>query len=182
MVKESQVQEISSSQNLWGVVTALEKEDKTPQITTYEKGKLAYQDLTNARAKVKVGANELKIYANSTTIWSELANVTDKNGKPIFIPDPSESGVFRVLGMMVKQDDSMEDGEVLMSSPYVGYQANVNKDLTVMTEDHVKARNTDYCGYAIADGGVTSTKAHALLKYTVTEAASDTDQKTQAGE
>lgn len=81
---------------------------------------------------------------------SELANVTDKNGKPIFIPDPSESGVFRVLGMMVKQDDSMEDGEVLMSSPYVGYQANVNKDLTVMTEDHVKARNTDYCGYAIA--------------------------------
>lgn len=46
---------------------------------------------------------------------------------------------------------------------YVGYQANVNKDLTVMTEDHVKARNTDYCGYAIADGGVTSTKAHALL-------------------
>ena len=55
----------------------------------------------------------LKIYANSTTIWSELANVTDKNGKPIFIPDPSESGVFRVLGMMVKQDDSMEDGEVL---------------------------------------------------------------------
>ena len=67
----------------------------------------------------------------------------------------------------------MEDGEVLMSSPYVGYQANVNKDLTVMTEDHVKARNTDYCGYAIADGGVTSTKAHALLKYTVTEAASD---------
>lgn len=165
-----------------GVVTALEKEDKTTQITTYEKGKLAYQDLTNARAKVKVGANELKIYANSTTIWSELANVTDKNGKPIFIPDPSESGVFRVLGMMVKQDDSMEDGEVLMSSPYVGYQANVNKDLTVMTEDHVKARNTDYCGYAIADGGVTSTKAHALLKYTVTEATSDTDQKTQAGE
>ncbi len=51
-----------------------------------------------------------------------------------------------------------------------------------MTEDHVKARNTDYCGYAIADGGVISTKAHSLLKHTVTEAASDTDQKTQAGE
>ena len=53
---------------------------------------------------------------------------------------------------------------------------------TVMTEDHVKARNTDYCGYAIADGGVISTKAHSLLKHTVTEATSDTDQKTQAGE
>ena len=69
-----------------------------------------------------------------------------------------------------------------MSSPYVGYQANVNKELSVMTEDHVKDRATDYCGYAIVDGGVTSTKAHALLKYTVTEAASVTDLKNQAGE
>ena len=51
-----------------------------------------------------------------------------------------------------------------------------------MTEDHVKDRATDYCGYAIVDGGVTSTKAHALLKYTVTEAASVTDLKNQAGE
>ena len=165
-----------------GVVTAMEKEDSTPQVATYEKGKLAYKNLTDERAKVKVGANELCIYANSNTIWSELANVVDGNGKPIFIPDPSSSGVFRILGMLVKQDDSMEDGEILMSSPYVGYQANVNKELSVMTEDHVKDRATDYCGYAIVDGGVTSTKAHALLKYTVTEAASVTDLKNQAGE
>ena len=52
-----------------------------------------------------------------------------------------------------------------MSSPFVGYLANVNKDMSVMTEEHVKARTVDYCGYAIVDGGVTSTKAHSLLKY-----------------
>lgn len=165
-----------------GVVTALKKETEKPQVATYEKGKLTYKDLTNERAKVKVGANELCVYANSNTIWSELANVTDANGKPIFIPDPSVSGVFRILGMEVKQDDAMSDGEILMSSPYVGYQANVNKELTVMTEDHVKDRTTDYCGYAIVDGGVTSTKAHALLEYTATEHASETDQSKTPGE
>lgn len=149
-----------------GVVTALEKEKSKPQVGTYEKGKLAYTDLTSTRAKVKAGANELKVYANGNTIWNEMANVTDANGKPIFVPDPVNTGIYRLFGMEVKQDDSMKDGEILMSSPYVGYLANVNREMSVMTEEHVKARTVDYCGYAIVDGGVTSTKAHALLEYT----------------
>lgn len=148
-----------------GVITALEKEETTPQVKTYSAGSLTYEDLTKARAKVKVGANELRIYANSATIWGELANVVDGNGKPLFIPDPVNNGIYRILGMEVKEDDSFLDGEILMSSPFAGYLANVNKDMSVMTEEHVKARTVDYCGYAIVDGGVTSTKAHSLLKY-----------------
>lgn len=148
-----------------GVVTALEKEEKTPQVGTYAKGNLGYKDLTATRAKVKVGANELKVYANGNTIWNEMANVVDENKKPIFVPDPVNTGIYRLFGMEVKQDDSMNDGEILMSSPYVGYLANVNREMSVMTEEHVKARTVDYCGYAIVDGGVTSTKSHALLKY-----------------
>ena len=81
------------------------------------------------------------------------------------IPDPVNSGVSRVLGMEVKQDDSMNDGEILISSPFIGYIANVNKDMSVMTEEHVKARKVDYCAYAIVDGAPTTTKAHVLLKY-----------------
>ena len=34
----------------------------------------------------------------------------------------------------------------------------------MMTEDHVKLRTTDYVGYAIMDGNVVTSKAHALLK------------------
>lgn len=148
-----------------GIVTALKKEDDTPQVVTYAKGTLKYENLTNTRAKIKVGANELRVYANSATIWGELANVTDTSGKPLLVPDPVNSGVYRIFGMEVKEDDSMLDGEILMSSPFVGYIANVNKDMSVMSEEHIKQRTVDYCGYAIADGGVTSTKAHALLEY-----------------
>lgn len=148
-----------------GIVTALEKEEGTPQIVTYAEGNLTYENLTNARAKIKAGGNELKVYANSATIWGELASVTDSSGKPIMVADPTNDGVTRIFGMEVKEDDSMLDGEILMSSPFIGYIANVNKDMSVMAEEHVKLRKVDYCGYAIADGGVTTTKAHALLKY-----------------
>lgn len=148
-----------------GIVTALEKETGTPQITKYTAGEMKYSDLTTTRAKVKGGyAPELAVYANSNTIWNDLANVKDANGRPIMIADPISGGVLKIFGMVVKEDGSMKDGEVLMSNPKRGYAANVNKEMTVLPEEHVKDRTTDYCGYAIVDGGATTTKAHALLQ------------------
>lgn len=148
-----------------GIVTALGKESGTPQIITYSGEEPTYKEITNARSKIKGGyASGLAIYANSTTIWTQIANILDGNDRPIFVPDPTAGGAYRVLGMLVKEDDSMQDGEILMSNPGVGYSMNINKEVTMLPEEHVKLRKTDYCGYAIADGNVTTTKAHALLK------------------
>lgn len=148
-----------------GVVTALEKEGSTPQVITYTGANPTFKELTEARSKVKSSyANGLNVYANAKTIWTGLANIVDGNKRPIFMPDPSGNGVFRIFGMVVKEDASMLDGEVLISNPAAGYHMNVNKEMTMIPEDHVRARKTDYCGYAIVDGNVTTTKAHALLK------------------
>ena len=77
--------------------------------------------------------------------------------------DPT-SGGYRVLGMEVKEDDSMGEGEILISNAFAGYHANINKEMTMLPEDHIKDRKTDYCGYAIMDGNILTNKAHALLK------------------
>ena len=148
-----------------GTVTALLAEENTPQVVTYTKGSVpTWKELTTARAKVKSGYGAgLAVYANSTTIWTILANILDQNKRPIFMTDAA-SGVNKVLGAVVKEDDSMLDGEILFSNAYAGYHTNVNKEMTVMTEEHVKERKADYCAYAIMDGNVTTTKAHALLK------------------
>ena len=58
----------------------------------------------------------------------------------------------------------MQDGEILLSNASDGYHLNVNKEISMMTEDHIKARSTDYVGYGIMDGNVVTGKAHALLK------------------
>lgn len=146
-----------------GIVTALKAETSTPQVFTYDTGELAYSDLTGARAVIKAGSNELAWYANAKTIWDELANVVDQNGRPIMIADPSAAGIQRIFGIPVKQEDALADGEILLSAPGVGYIANVNKDMSIVTEEHAKARTADYCAYAIVDGNVITTKAHALL-------------------
>lgn len=147
-----------------GIITALNAETNTPQVRTYTAGSLAYSDLTAARAKIAYGASALRIYANSKTIWDELANVKDQNGRPIMVADPINGGVGRIFGIEVKQEDVLANGEILFSAPSVGYIANVNKDMSLATEEHVKERTADYCAYAIVDGNVTTTKAHSLLK------------------
>lgn len=148
-----------------GVVTALEKEAGTPQIVQCAGDIPTYAEITKARGLIKGSyAAKLAVYANSSTIWNKLANILDANKRPIFAADPTSGGVGRILGMPVKEDASMQDGEVLYSNPVRGYAMNINKEMTMLPEDHVKDRTTDYCGYAIIDGDVSTTKAHALLK------------------
>lgn len=147
-----------------GICYALKGETNTPQIVKYDsEDGITYGDLTSVRAKVTIGTNALAFYAKASTIWTLLANVKDNNGRPIMIADPINGGVNRIFGIPVKEDDSMTEGEVLLGAPSVGYIANVNKDMSIMSEEHVKARTVDYCAYAIVDGGVLSTKAFALL-------------------
>lgn len=143
-----------------GIITALKAGSK-PQVVEYT-GTLTYEKLTQARGLVKSGYAPA-VYANSNTIWNVLANVVDGNGRPLFMADAMNGGVYRILGCVVKEDDSVPAGAVLFSDATRGYQANINKDITVSTEDHVKARQTDYCGYAIADGTPLTLKAHALV-------------------
>lgn len=156
-----------------GTVTALLNTSGTPQVVRYKKGESpTYRNILDARAKVNSGySTNLKIYANSTTIWTKLASIVDANKRPIFLADPTGNGQIRILGMAVKEDDSMKDGEILISNPSDGYHMNINKEMTMMTEEHVKDRKTDYCGYAIMDGNIVTDKAHALLTEEETSAS-----------
>ena len=159
-----------------GVVTALQAEEGKPQVVEYGDA-LTYEDIIHARAKIKSGYGAgLSVYANSVTIWTKLATVMDANKRPLFVADVTSGGLFRILGMPVKEDDSMQNGEILMSNAYSGYHMNINKEVSMMTEDHVKDRLTDYVGYGIMDGNIITSKAHALLTKKVSEASGTSEE------
>ena len=144
-----------------GIKTALEG---TQQIVDYSGEKPSYEDLTKAMAKIhSTYKNGAVIYANGATIWEGLANIVDGNNRPIFIPDVTSGGVGRIFGLVVKEEDAVADGEVLIGNVARGYVMNVNENMTIYTEDHIKRRYTDYMGYAIVDGDVLTEKAFVLL-------------------
>lgn len=149
-----------------GVITTLTKEKNTPQVVTYnDETPLDYATITKAISLIKGSyKNKTCIYANGTTIWNELANILDQNGRPYFVANPIEGGVGTILGKVVKEDDSIPESHILLGDAFRGYHANVNKQVSLDSEDHKKQRETDYIAYSIVDGGVRSTKAWALIK------------------
>nr|DAT08318.1 MAG TPA: major capsid protein [Caudoviricetes sp.] len=154
-----------------GVITALKKESSTPQVVKVT-GQVAYKDLTALMAKLASGYMAgAAIYANNATIWAQLANVVDGTGRPVFIADPSNEGVGRILGRPVKLESALEDGQILLGNPREGYFANLAQDMTITVEDHGKKRYTDYIIYAIADGKPMDNKAFALLEATAAMAS-----------
>jgi HK97 family phage major capsid protein len=150
-----------------GIAVALEKESSTPQIITYNDSTdaLTYDKLTDAMAVIKSGySGGAAIYAKNTVIWGKLAKLKDGDNRPLFIQDVTSGGVGRIFGLVVKEEDGVSDGEILIGNVAKGYVANANENITMYFEDHVKARTTDYMGYAIIDGSVLTTKAFALIK------------------
>lgn len=149
-----------------GIVTAISAEADTPQIVEYsEQDPLTYDKLAEAmgliKSAYKTGA---AIYAKSTVIWGTLATLKDKDDRPLFIPDVTAGGVGRIFGLPVKEEDSVEDGAILIGNVGRGYVMNVNENVTIYTEDHKKQRYTDYMAYAIVDGDVLTTKAFAYIE------------------
>lgn len=148
-----------------GIITALKAESGTPQIIEYDDANpLEYKTCTSALACIKSAyIKGASVYADNATIWNEIANITDKTGKPFFVPDPTSGGVGRMLGIVVKEDDSIPTGDILVGNANAGYHANINKQVSLDSEDRKKDRETDYLAYGIVDGDIRTSKAFAYI-------------------
>lgn len=152
-----------------GVVTALEAQNDTPNIITYNKN-INYTDMTALMALIKAAyVKGASIYATNKTIWNQLANIVDGNRRPIFITDTTTGGVGRIFGITVKPEDGVEDGEIVLGNFGDCYAFNFNEQMAIYTEDHVKARTTDYMAYGIADGDLITEDGFAMLKEKIEE-------------
>lgn len=155
-----------------GIETALLAESNTPQVVSYDPeastpDPLTYEDFTLAISKIHSSyLSGCNIYARNTTIWTQLANLKDGQGRPLFIPDVTSGGVGRMFGMVVKADAGVTEGSIIIGNPAQGYVMNTNEPMSIATEEHVKARTVDYAAYTIVDGAVLDTKAFALIRNT----------------
>lgn len=148
-----------------GIVTALAGTDQT---LNYTAGSLGYSDVTGAMAKISsksiAGAS---IYANSTTVWTELANMLDGNGRPYFVNDViGDNGVGRLFGRVVKVDDGAPDGVIVIANAQKAYAVNTAAPMTVQSDKDLKARTNQWLAYTLMDGAVIDETAAVVLTAT----------------
>jgi len=147
-----------------GVETALKAEAGTPQVVAAAP---AYASITNAISKVHSSyLNGAKFYVNNADIYGEggLINVLDLNGRPYFTEDAMGNYAGRMFGFPVVADAGVSPGSIIFGNANKGLVFNTNEPFSVVTEDHAKARTTDYVAYSVIDGGVLDTKAFALIE------------------
>lgn len=150
-----------------GIATALEAETSTPQVVTWTPStdEITYAKLCSVMSKIKSGyMSRAAIYATNDFIWNYLATVKDSTNRPYFVADPTSGGVGRMFGLVVYEEDAAPANGAIFGAVAEGYVMNVNENVTMYQEEHVKQRITDYMGYAILDGKPMTTKAFAYLK------------------
>lgn len=124
-------------------------------------GTLALGDILSGLGKLK-GVGRVNVYANNATFYGAIANMKDADTKLSFIPNYQEAISGQVLGKGIKEEDALNEGEILILDPSQ-FIYNVVQDVMIERDRDIKKHVHTISGFAIAEGTMTNDKAGALI-------------------
>lgn len=112
-----------------------------------------YTDFTKALAKLKRGYGAgAKFAMNNATLYNKVYSLVDGNKRPIFIADPKNESIGRILGKEVVIDDNLPDDTIILGDfQYMGYNLPQGLMIETSRESSFKSGLVDYRAMAIAD-------------------------------
>ncbi len=127
--------------------------DATNSLTFSKTAGLTYADVTKTVALLKRGYAAGAAWAmNNATLFNLFYGLVDGNKRPIFINDPKEESIGKVLGFPVVVDDNLTDEVILFGNfQYMGYNIAEGIAVEVSRESSFKSGLIDYRAMAIAD-------------------------------
>lgn len=131
------------------------------QTETAEVGKIDFSELTAAFGKLKrTGA--VKVYMNRNTLYTHLVSMTDANKRPLFQPNLQVGAEMALLGGVIRLEDAVEDGKILIGDPKK-FIFNVVQDIMIENDRDIKKHVITHSGYARAEGALMDDAAFSLL-------------------
>lgn len=126
--------------------------------------KVALTDLsvkTLAEAFSKAKGGKLTVYVNNTTMYKELFGLMDANKRPVFQPTLQDGANGAIFGALVKVEDALADGEILIGNAkkVVG---NFVQDVMIEEDRDIKKHVKVYSGYARFEAALTNDSAFVL--------------------
>ena len=124
-------------------------------------GELTFKDVASAFGKLKKVA-KVTVYATRNTIYNHLIGMVDSNNRPIFQPSAQAGAEGSILGALIKVDDAVADGSILLGdSKKVVY--NMVQDIIIESDKDIKKHVKTYSGYARGEGALINPDAFARL-------------------
>lgn len=116
--------------------------------------KIMYHNVVETAAKLKRGyAAGAKWAVNNATLYNVFFNMLDDTGMPVFVNDPKDGRVGKILGFEVVVDDNLPDNTIILGnySKYLGYNMPDGVVIETSRESSFKKGLIDYRAMAIAD-------------------------------
>lgn len=137
----------------------------TNSVTVAAGGSIAYLDVVKAVALLKRGyARRAKWVMNNATLYTAFYGMVDDNKKPIFVPDPRDETIGKILGFDVVVDDFVADNVAYFGDfNYLGYNLANGIAVESSTQSSFRSGLIDYRGMAIADTKVIAPEAFVKL-------------------
>lgn len=134
-------------------------------VTADAKTGIKYADVVKTVAMLKRGYSKNAKWAmNNATLYNVFYGMTDGNGRPIFIEDPKNDNIGKILGFEVVVDDFIADNVAYFGNfDYLGYNLPNGIAVESSTQSSFKSGKVDYRGMAVADTEVIVPEAFVKL-------------------
>lgn len=137
-----------------GLETGVTWVDDTNAIKVAKTGSINYANVVAAVALLKRGYSQGAKWAmNNKTLYNVFYGMEDSNKRPIFLADPKNESVGKILGFDIIIDDNIDDNVAYLGnySKYLGYNMPMGISLESSRESSFKSGLIDYRAMAIAD-------------------------------
>lgn len=117
-------------------------------------GSYTYTDVVKVVSLLKRGyAQGAKWLMNNATLYNVFYSMTDDTGRPIFIADPKDEAIGKILGFPVVVDDNVADGVAYFGNfaKYLAYNMPEGITVEASRESSFKKGVIDYRALAVAD-------------------------------
>ena len=117
-------------------------------------GSFTYAKVVETVALLKRGYSQGAKWAmNNRTLYNVFYGMEDNNKRPIFIADPKNESVGKILGFDIVIDDNIDDNVAYLGnySKYLGYNMPMGITIESSRESSFKSGLIDYRAMAIAD-------------------------------
>ena len=115
---------------------------------------LEYSDIVSVVSLLKRGyAAGAKWAMNNKTLYTYFYGLVDNTGRPLFIADPKNESIGKILGFDVVIDDNIADGKAYLGNyaKYLGYNLPEGIVIESSRESSFKKGVIDYRAMAVAD-------------------------------
>lgn len=149
-----------------GLETGITWTDGTNAVKVAASKSAGYSDVVATVAKLPRGYSQGAKWAmNNATLYNVFYGMMDGNGRPIFIADPKNESVGKILGFDIVIDDNIADNTAYLGNfaKYLGYNMPQGIAIEVSRESSFKSGLIDYRAMAIADTKPLVTEAFVKL-------------------